>query len=120
MAQCPSLSTLVLISNGFSSCDKMEMVFMNSDTDVTATFSELSQSSGEECTLDLRIDDFVKAKVHIVGSKDKTKHFIGKICTGLYNDGNFEKAFLKRSRKITNGFVFPCNENMSSICRKNF
>ena len=44
-------------------------MFMNSNTDVTKTFSELSQSSGKESLLDLHADDFVIAKVHIVAVK---------------------------------------------------
>ena len=46
-------------------------MFMNSDTHVTKTFSELSQSSGEESLLDLHADDFVIAKVHIVAVKTR-------------------------------------------------
>ena len=51
-------------------------------------------------------------------SKDKTKHFIGKICSGLDNNVDFKITFLGQSGKIKNGFVFPYNEDMASICKK--
>ena len=92
---------------------------MDSDTGVTNTFSELSQSYGEKSSLYLHIDDFVIAKVHIIGSKDKTKHFIEKICNDSNNNGDFEMAFSERSR-MANGFIFPFNEDLASICRKIF
>ena len=52
-----------------------------------------------------------------MGNKDKTKHFLGKICNGPDNDDDFERTFLEQYKKI-NKFVFPNNKDMASICRR--
>ena len=67
---------------------------MNSDTDIIKTFSELSQPSGKGSLLKFHIDDFVVTKVHITGSKNKTKHFFGKICSSPDKDAGFVITFL--------------------------
>ena len=91
---------------------------MDSNTDLTKTFSELSQSSGEKSSLDFHIHYYVIAKVYIMDSKTKSKRFVGKVCSGPDNNVDFEIAFLEGLERQKNGFLFPYNEDMASIYRK--
>lgn len=100
--------------------DAENVVYMDSDTDPSETFSDtdLSSSSCEKSPLNLEVGDYVIAKVHILGKNDQSKKFIGKISKGPDHDGDFEITYLERSKKIKNGFIFPDEQDMASIARK--
>ena len=89
-----------------------EISFADSESDVfDSSRSVLVQ---EPIAIFPKQGDFVIGNVHTVGGK--TKKFVGKLLSGP--DEDFEISFLQRSSKIEKGFVFPDQENLASISKK--
>ena len=64
-----------------------------------------------ECRI--KIGDF--AVVKVFSAEGKHKNFIGKICNGPDEDGDYEINFMKQSEKIKHGFQFPEKVDIASV-----
>ena len=61
----------------------------------------------------LEIGDFAIIKVY--SAEGKYRNFIGKICDGPDEDGDYEVNFMRQSQKIRDGFQFPEEIDAASI-----
>ena len=48
-------------------------------------------------------------------AEGKQKNFLGKICNGPDEDGDYEINFMKQSEKIKHGFQFPEKVDIASV-----
>ena len=48
-------------------------------------------------------------------SGEKTENFVGKICNGPDEDGDYEVNFMRQSEKIKHGFQFPEKVDIASV-----
>lgn len=58
------------------------------------------------------------AIIKVFSNDDNYKMFAGLLVDGPDEDNDFEVKFLKRSEKITNGFVFPDVDDIASVHRQ--
>ena len=97
-----------------SSTDKE--VFVDSESDASLSDRNTSLAPHPVKLVMFRCGNFVSANVHTAAGK--CKEFIGKLISGPDEDRDFKISFLKRSKNILNGFVFPEVEDLASIVRK--
>ena len=61
----------------------------------------------------MTVGEYIIVKVFPEGNRHI--HFIALIIDGPDDDGDFEVKYMKRSQKITGGFLFPEIDNLASI-----
>ena len=101
--------------SGDSSTDEEE-VFADSESNASLSDGDFSIAPQTDKLVILKCRDFVIANVHTAAGK--WKKFIGKLVSGTDEDEDFKISFLKRLRKIKNGFIFPETEDLASNGKK--
>ena len=94
-----------------------EEVFADSESHISLCDGDSSLAPQTDKLVILKCGDFIIANVHTAAGK--CKKFIAKLVSGPDEDEDFQISFLKRSRKIKNGFVFQEMEDVASIGKKN-
>jgi len=118
-SRCKKIPAKRRIKFDSSSSESDISVHLASDgfSDEDSSVSGMSENPGSPTAAanNLKIGDFAVIKVFSAEGKSTYRNFIGKICAGPDEDGEYEVNFMRRSEKIRNGFQFPEDEDAASV-----